>query len=216
MEALDVIVAAAKDHGPWWLLPVVLLIGMFAKRKPAAPAPSDDDGEWLWPMPRLPDGRRPEVSDGYGVRRSGKLHEGVDIMYRRPINLPGRPKLPLPDHGSRGYEVPAGTPVLAAADGAIWSTGEGPRGHYIVIDHGQPTGRSTYYQHLDRLAVPSHSRGKRSNGSAGLEVRRGEVIGYVGYSSEDPGQIRHLHFEVRQGRTAINPSAIMKGWGYVD
>ena len=87
-----------------------------------------------------------------------------------------------------------GTPVVAAADGTVvfssaggWGGGYGT---YLMIDHGG--GVSTLYAHMSGLAV-----------SQGATVSAGQVIGYVGSTGDSSGP--HLHFEVREYGTKVNP-----------
>jgi LysM repeat protein len=97
-------------------------------------------------------------------------------------------------HGWNGIDIGAarGTPIYAAADGAIiisrtnggWNGGYG---NYIVITH--ENGTQTLYSHLKSAIV-----------SPGQPVMRGQIIGYVGSTGRATGP--HLHFEVRG---AVNP-----------
>ena len=87
-----------------------------------------------------------------------------------------------------------GTPVVAAADGTVvfssaggWGGGYGT---YLMIDHGG--GVSTLYAHMSGLAV-----------SQGAAVSAGQVVGYVGSTGDSSGP--HLHFEVREYGTKVNP-----------
>ena len=87
-----------------------------------------------------------------------------------------------------------GTPVVAAADGTVvfssaggWGGGYGT---YLMIDHGG--GVSTLYAHMSGFAV-----------SQGATVSAGQVIGYVGSTGDSSGP--HLHFEVREYGTKVNP-----------
>jgi murein DD-endopeptidase MepM/ murein hydrolase activator NlpD len=93
-----------------------------------------------------------------------------------------------------GVDISAdmGTPLHAAADGVVYSAQfAGRYGRLIVIDHGN--GLQTWYAHLSRFEV-----------IPGEEVRRGQLIGYTGASGRVTAP--HLHFEVRQGGSPVNPS----------
>jgi murein DD-endopeptidase MepM/ murein hydrolase activator NlpD len=118
------------------------------------------------------------VSSGYGPRR-------------HPI-LGGTRR-----HGGVDLPAPSGTPVRAAADGAVRYFGRnGSYGRFIRLDHG--FGLETAYGHLSRYAL-----GLRRD----RRVRRGEVIGFVGSSGLSTGP--HLHYEVRINGRAIDPLPVM-------
>lgn len=156
------------------------------------------------------------VSDPYGPSpgRADGFHGGVDLMYVRPVKLAPLPKSErvYPDHGSAMFELPAGTPVVAASDGKVWSTAKSDLGWSIVIGHGPDTRYATQYLHLEDIAIPEHARGKlRDGGGPGMVVRAGEVIGTAGHSLRDGAQIRHVHFELRDGRTPIDPGSHKRG-----
>lgn len=90
--------------------------------------------------------------------------------------------------------VPRGTPILAAADGVIAYTGsEVPTlGGLVIIRHGE--GWTTVYGHASQLLV-----------QRGQAVRRGQTIalsGDTGFADRP-----ELHFEIRRGRTPIDPLA---------
>ncbi len=84
-----------------------------------------------------------------------------------------------------------GEAVRATADGTVEvaSMASG-YGREIVVNHGN--GIETLYGHLSGFAV-----------TAGQEVNRGQVIGYVGMSGRSTGP--HLHYEVRIHNTPVNP-----------
>jgi murein DD-endopeptidase MepM/ murein hydrolase activator NlpD len=202
-----------SDVGLW----AILLLLAASRRSSSAPGSASSlelpPGEWVWPMLTLPDGRAPLISDGFGSPRDDgkRRHKGVDIMYRRPKPIVGG-RYPLPDHGSRMFEVPPGAPIIAAHSGRVWSTGKTPLGNYVIIDHG-PEPWSTFYQHLEALAIPPHRAGKQTaNGKRGLELEVATPLGIAGHSMVDGQQIRHLHFELRRGKTSIDPAPLMKTW----
>ena len=84
-----------------------------------------------------------------------------------------------------------GHPVLAAGDGVItFADFMSGYGRMVQLDHGH--GLATRYGHLSGFAVV-----------VGQNVKRGDVIGYVGTSGRSTGA--HLHYEVRIGATPVNP-----------
>jgi len=92
-----------------------------------------------------------------------------------------------------GVDISAtfGTPVRAAADGVITTASMASGyGREIVVDHGN--GIETLYGHLSGFAI-----------TTGEQVRRGQVIGYVGMSGRATAP--HLHYEVRIHNTPVNP-----------
>lgn len=214
-----------------WLLIAVAVLGAIAKSRagridpglnasssilnppPIEPPPAMRAMRWVIPLPRLSDGREPKISDHYGPSklRDGGFHPGVDLMYPRPRPFPKT--YPLADHGSSLYEVPEETPALAAGAGKIWHTGRDHHGAVVHIDHGAAGGgRVTVYRHLESTVVAPHRNGKRINGGAPQTVEAGEVIGVVGYDPSTPAKIRHLHFELLQGTTIINPEPVIATW----
>jgi murein DD-endopeptidase MepM/ murein hydrolase activator NlpD len=98
-----------------------------------------------------------------------------------------------------GVDISAGfgNAVRATADGTveIASMASG-YGREIVINHGN--GIQTLYGHLSGFAV-----------TAGQQVTRGQVIGYVGMSGRSTGP--HLHYEVRIHNTPVNPYRYLQG-----
>ena len=115
-------------------------------------------------------------------------------------------------HAAEDYKVPAGTPVYAMADGQISFSGRaGGYGWLILIDHPQ-VNLYSLYGHL------SPSRWKLKSG---MEVKRGDLIAYLGNSDENGGSVDeplepHLHFGVRAGQITDYPGRgewrFMAGW----
>lgn len=84
-----------------------------------------------------------------------------------------------------------GDPIMAAAGGVIVFRGwKGNYGRAVIIEH--PDGRQTLYGHMQRILV-----------NTGERVERGETIGRVGSTGRSTGP--HLHFEIRQEGTCLNP-----------
>jgi hypothetical protein len=108
---------------------------------------------------------------------------------RRLIN--GEPRSP---HAGVDVDLPAGTPVVAIADGTVAFAGEQFfGGKSVVLDHGG--GLFSIYYHLEDIAV-----------SEGRKVARGQRIGAVGASGRATGP--HLHFGVRAAGGRIDPSLL--------
>jgi len=94
-------------------------------------------------------------------------------------------------HAGIDISVPHGTVVVAADGGTVvTSTYNSSYGNYVVIDHGN--GRQTLYAHLSSRSV-----------SVGAAVSKGQQIGLVGSTGISTGP--HLHFEVIEGGSRINP-----------
>ena len=93
----------------------------------------------------------------------------------------------------KGLDIAAssGNPVIAAASGTVVkSYFSSSYGNYIVISHGG--GLMTAYAHMTRRLV-----------SVGDTVAAGQQIGTVGSTGNSTGN--HLHFEVYENGTAVNP-----------
>jgi len=96
-----------------------------------------------------------------------------------------------------GLDISAdyGTPVLATADAKVVSAGQyGAYGNMIVLDHG--FGISTKYGHLSRIAVANDQ-----------QVKRGDIIGYVGSTGRSTGA--HLHYEIWMNGRLTNPMTLL-------
>jgi murein DD-endopeptidase MepM/ murein hydrolase activator NlpD len=89
-----------------------------------------------------------------------------------------------PGHNGIDYAVLTGTPVTAAADGISYKVAfeDDGYGNYICIRH--PNNCFTYYAHLNRTLI-----------SAGISVKKGQLIGYSGDSGYTDGA--HLHFALK-------------------
>ncbi len=85
-----------------------------------------------------------------------------------------------------------GQAIVASDGGVVTRSGDYGDGYgsCVIIDHGN--GYTTLYGHCSSLAV-----------SAGQRVSKGQTIGYVGSTGNSTGP--HLHFEVMQNSTKLNP-----------
>ncbi len=92
--------------------------------------------------------------------------------------------------------APYGDPIHVTADGIVINAEEHEGyGRLVVVDHG--FGVTTWYGHLSSLNV-----------TVGQQVKRGEVIGYVGVSGRSTGP--HVHYEVRINGAPVNPTRYLR------
>ena len=92
---------------------------------------------------------------------------------------------------------PLDTPIVAAATGTVFRTGEDEYlGNFVEIQHG--LGYLTVYGHCSRVAVRK-----------GDSVDVGQVIAYMGTSGQSTAV--HLHFEVWRQGEAADPRTMLEG-----
>jgi murein DD-endopeptidase MepM/ murein hydrolase activator NlpD len=112
-------------------------------------------------------------------------------------------------HGAADIMAPRNTPVRAVEDGTIARLLSNRSGG-ITIYQLDPSRRYIYYYaHLERYA-----EGLRE----GVDVARGEVIGYVGTTGNAPKNAPHLHFAIFRvadpsqwwGGAAVNPYLVLR------
>lgn len=127
-------------------------------------------------------------SSGELVRPTGGRKTSGYGMRRHPILRYKRMHSGL-DFGG-GY----GAPIYAVTDGKVTFAGrKGGYGKFVKIKHSG--GLASGYAHMSRIAV-----------SNGRNVRKGQIIGYIGSTGLSTGP--HLHYELyRNGRT-INPNSV--------
>jgi peptidoglycan LD-endopeptidase LytH len=161
-----------------------------AKLRPAAAAPGTG-----WFAQRVAD---------------SQLLEGRDLLI--PVEGIARWKLRDNfDEGRTGHRhealdimAPRGTPVLAVGDGRVAKLFKSVAGGLTIYQFDPVEKFAYYYAHLDRYAP-----GLRD----GMNVERGQVLGFVGSTGNAPPNAPHLHFTIfRLGPekqwwkgTAVNP-----------
>ena len=97
-------------------------------------------------------------------------------------------------HCSTDIAMPAGTPILAAADGTVTVANStdswgGSYGYYVKIHHNDTY--DSLYAHCSSICV-----------TYGQTVQKGQVIGYVGTTGNSTGN--HLHFEIWKNGSRTN------------
>ncbi|HEY3303317.1 MAG TPA: M23 family metallopeptidase, partial [Candidatus Binatia bacterium] len=94
-------------------------------------------------------------------------------------------------HSGIDIPNPIGTPVYAAGNATVETTGEmNGNGRTVVLNHGQ--GITTQYLHLSKIHVKQ-----------GQQVRKGQQIAEVGNTGHSTSP--HLHYEVRVNGVPIDP-----------
>jgi murein DD-endopeptidase MepM/ murein hydrolase activator NlpD len=98
-------------------------------------------------------------------------------------------------HQGLDISTEKGQPVYATADGTVETASyTGDYGNLIVIKHG--FGLVTRYGHLSRYNV-----------KPGSQVKRGDVIGFVGATGRATGA--HVHYEILANGQLINPLQLL-------
>jgi murein DD-endopeptidase MepM/ murein hydrolase activator NlpD len=101
-----------------------------------------------------------------------------------------------------GLDLAGGDPVIRAADSGrvILTVVSEAYGNFTVIDHGVIDGRrvTTAYAHQAQFLVRE-----------GQAVAKGDRIGVIGSTGYSTGP--HLHFEVREDGTVVDPLAWLDG-----
>ena len=94
-------------------------------------------------------------------------------------------------HTGADIATAPGTPIRTTADGIVSFSGwSGGSGQLIVVEHG--FGFTTCYAHNKLLKV-----------TVGQQVKKGDIVGYVGSTGNTTGP--HVHYEVWVNRKPVNP-----------
>jgi murein DD-endopeptidase MepM/ murein hydrolase activator NlpD len=124
---------------------------------------------------------RVRIGQGWGAPRDGgrRRHQGIDLL------------------------APAGTPLVAVADGTITHANNLDRGRGgITLWLRDRPGTSYYYAH-----------NQRNLAQVGQRVRRGQVIALLGATGNARGGTPHLHFQIHPGGgPPANPDATVRRW----
>jgi murein DD-endopeptidase MepM/ murein hydrolase activator NlpD len=100
-------------------------------------------------------------------------------------------------HQGLDISTEKGQPVFATADGSVEAASySGDYGNLIVVKHA--FGLVTRYGHLSSFTV-----------KPGRQVKRGDIIGYVGSTGRSTGA--HLHYEILANGKLINPLQLLTG-----
>ena len=153
--------------------------GGFSENPPIDPVRQEQllSGEYMFPVLGA---TANDFSDDWGAPRATTgQHQGLDVF------------------------APAGTPILAIADGTVFRVGWnnlGGRRLWLADRHGN----LFYFAHLAGFSPLA---------TEGAAVERGDVIGFVGTSGDAQGTPPHLHFEIHPGGGwAVPPYPYVMTW----
>lgn len=180
----------------WPAAAVALLVALVAaaaaaagRRETSLPrmiVPVLDGGDSVFPVA----GTQIGAVDNFGAGRADVLyHHGDDVF------------------------APAGTPVLAVADGQLFLVGDNPIGGLRLWLRDRQ-GNEFYYAHLQGFAPAARD---------GARVSAGELLGYVGRTGDAETTPPHLHFEVHPVSLiplgydgAVDPWPYLRTWRRLD
>jgi len=133
------------------------------------------------------DGVGGEQSQGMRMPVNGRVTSGFGSRFHPILGY-------VRMHAGLDLAAAYGSPIAAAADGRIVSSGwSGGYGNLVRIAHAG--GIQTMYGHMSRIVARS-----------GEMVRQGQIIGYVGSTGLSTGP--HLHYEVLKNGRPVNPTSV--------
>lgn len=136
-----------------------------------------------------------------GARMANRYKEAGSSLHAAPVQArmsSGFGKRVHPVTGAQSFHegvdlaAAKGTEVAVSGPGVVVRAGKaGSYGNIVVVDHGGQL--ETRYAHLDEITV-----------KVGQQLASGESVGTVGATGRVTGA--HLHFEVRRGGKAVDPT----------
>jgi hypothetical protein len=99
------------------------------------------------------------------------------------------------EHEGQDILAPRGAPVVSPTDAVVVRIGDGASSG-LTVRTANPGGEQFVYMHLDDYAEDLDE---------GDVLEPGDLIGYVGNTGNASGGAPHLHFEIRDGREALDP-----------
>ena len=176
---------ASPSTGPMLPPPAVRATGVGPTAVPASGDAATMTGEGLLlPVQGITAAQLQDTSTD--ARSGGRVHDAIDIM------------------------APAGTPVLAVADGTVEKLFDSKLGGTTLYQFNPQRTLAYYYAHLQGYAPAIAEK---------QSLKRGQVIGYVGATGNANPAAPHLHFAIFglgpeqqwwKG-TAINPYPQLRG-----
>jgi murein DD-endopeptidase MepM/ murein hydrolase activator NlpD len=128
---------------------------------------------------RPADGRRQHAGQADGAGRRHALRQAH--RHLRPAARQER------HHEALDIMAPKGTPVRAVADGKVVKLFTSKPGGTTLYQFDPTENTPYYYAHLDRYA---------DGIKEGMQLKRGDLLGYVGATGNSDPNAPHLHFAV--------------------
>lgn len=159
---------------------------------PGPPNIQPDLSEFDLPLrpssPALPASGAQAPADAAAVAVHGKLLVPVQgIKLANLSDTYDQPRGTQRHHEALDIMAPTGTPVLAATDGKVAKLFTSKPGGTTLYQFDPNEKYAYYYAHLDRYA---------DGIKEGMDIKRGDVIGYVGVTGNSDPNAPHLHFAV--------------------
>lgn len=99
-------------------------------------------------------------------------------------------------HLATDIMAPRGTPILSVSAGRVIRMAQNALGGITVYALDESGKFVYYYAHLERYSDAA---------TVGLELRTGDVLGYVGTSGNAPPETPHLHFQAMKVQMGNRP-----------
>ena len=175
-------------------------------KNPRAPEPSRKHPGGPAPLRPVPPNLQPKLTAG-----------GYVFPVYGPVSFTdtfGAFRGDVPGNWNHGDDIfaPLGAPVLACADGIVFSVGWNDVGgnRFWLRDS---EGNEFYYAHLSAFSPLTKN---------GQPVKAGEVLGFVGNTGDAAGTPTHLHFEIHPASLiflgydgAVDPTPYLKAWQHL-
>ena len=112
-------------------------------------------------------------------------------------------------HNALDIPAPRGTPVISATSGRVLRLFDSKAGGLMIYAADATERFILMYGHLDRYATGVHD---------GMQLERGQTIGYVGTTGNAPPTVPHLHFAIARTNnvnrwwngTPVDPAPLFK------
>ena len=184
---------------------------------PAPVVPTDLDQIDLPVKPGADDKAAPSAAAAASTPAAGSaINGGVKLMvpvegikYAKLSDNFNQPRGSERHHEALDIMAPKGAKVFAVADGKLVKLFNSKPGGLTIYQFDPTDTYAYYYAHLDRYA---------DGVKEGMQLKRGDLIGYVGVTGNSDPKAPHLHFAVVEltpakqwwKGTSINPYPLME------